>query len=232
MGLAEAAADDTHVWIDRWSLQSRRGRATRAKIDAEEFSFDLTLTETQAPCSTASPASAARDRRRNRPATTTACRTCRVAGSIVRQDQPDQVTGEAWLDHEWSSEYLDAEAAGWDWIGVNLDDGAALMAFRIRGARGEQRWAGGTLRDGDGQAASSAACRGRISRRAAMDVAANANILSGPVADPRGKPGVRPCSPCSTIRRTTRGSPPVRFIGRVRCEPMSSSDLSAVDIWK
>ena len=54
--------------------------------------------------------------------------------SIVRRDQPDQVTGEAWLDHEWSSEYLDAEAVGWDWIGVNLDDGAALMAFRIRGA--------------------------------------------------------------------------------------------------
>jgi predicted secreted hydrolase len=61
------------------------------------------------------------------------------------------VTGEAWLDHEWSSEYLDPQAVGWDWIGVNLTDGGALMAFRIRGAQGEQRWAGGTLRGSDGR---------------------------------------------------------------------------------
>ncbi len=69
----------------------------------------------------------------------------------MRQGRADQVTGEAWLDHEWSSEYLDSQAAGWDWIGVNLDDGSALMAFRIRGAQGEPRWAGGSLRDGDGK---------------------------------------------------------------------------------
>ena len=30
--------------------------------------------------------------------------------------------------------YLAAEAAGWDWIGINLDDGGALMAFRMRDA--------------------------------------------------------------------------------------------------
>jgi predicted secreted hydrolase len=63
----------------------------------------------------------------------------------------DRVTGEAWFDHEWSSEYLDAAAVGWDWIGINLDDGAALMAFRIRGAQGDAHWAGGTLRGGDGR---------------------------------------------------------------------------------
>ena len=41
----------------------------------------------------------------------------------------------AWLDHEWSSAYLAPEAAGWDWTGINLDDGGALMAFRMRDAR-------------------------------------------------------------------------------------------------
>ena len=61
------------------------------------------------------------------------------------------MSGEAWLDHEWSSEYLDAEAVGWDWTGINLDDGGALMAFRIRGADGATRFAGGTLRDADGR---------------------------------------------------------------------------------
>jgi predicted secreted hydrolase len=48
----------------------------------------------------------------------------------------DKVRGVAWLDHEWSSQYLAPEAAGWDWCGLNLDDGRALMAFRIRDRQG------------------------------------------------------------------------------------------------
>jgi predicted secreted hydrolase len=42
-----------------------------------------------------------------------------------------------------------AGGVGWDWTGINLDDGGALMAFRIRGARGTPLWAGGTWRDAD-----------------------------------------------------------------------------------
>lgn len=51
-----------------------------------------------------------------------------------------KVTGTAWLDHEWSSEILDPRAAGWDWVGLNLDDGSALMAFRIRLKKGGVLW--------------------------------------------------------------------------------------------
>jgi predicted secreted hydrolase len=73
-----------------------------------------------------------------------------VSGRIARQGTYTPVSGEAWLDHEWSSEYLDDQAVGWDWLGLNLDDGSAVMAFRIRGAQGEKRWAGGTLRSANG----------------------------------------------------------------------------------
>lgn len=50
------------------------------------------------------------------------------------------VSGRAWLDHEWSSEILDPRAAGWDWVGLNFDDGSALMAFRIRHRDGPVLW--------------------------------------------------------------------------------------------
>jgi predicted secreted hydrolase len=61
-----------------------------------------------------------------------------------------QVNGVGWLDHEWSSQLLDPRARGWDWVGLNLDDGSALMAFRIRGVDGAAIWAGGSLRDAAG----------------------------------------------------------------------------------
>jgi predicted secreted hydrolase len=149
MGLADAAAGDTHVWIDRWSLQ-RGAAAYTAKIDAEDFSIDLTLLETQAVLLNGDSGVSRKGPSPNAASSYYSLPHLRVAGAIARQGSTDRVTGEAWLDHEWSSEYLDSQAVGWDWIGLNLDDGAALMAFRIRGTQGEPRWAGGTLRGGDG----------------------------------------------------------------------------------
>ena len=69
-----------------------------------------------------------------------------VAGSVVRHGKQEAKTGRAWLDREWSSSYLPPDAVGWDWRGVNFDDGAALMAFPIRGRDGQALHAGGTLR--------------------------------------------------------------------------------------
>ena len=75
----------------------------------------------------------------------------RVSGSVSRHGKPVAVTGSAWLDREWSSSYLDPAAQGWDWTGVNLDDGSALMAFQIRGKDGKKLWAYATVRDAAGR---------------------------------------------------------------------------------
>jgi predicted secreted hydrolase len=149
LGLAEAATGDTHVWIDRWALE-RNATAYTAKIDAEDFSFDLTLFETQAVLLNGDSGVSRKGPLHEAASYYYSLPHMRVTGAIARQGSTDRVTGEAWFDHEWSSQYLDGQAVGWDWIGVNLDDGAALMAFRIRGAQGERRWAGGTLRSSDG----------------------------------------------------------------------------------
>ena len=44
-----------------------------------------------------------------------------------------KVTGQAWLDREWSSQPLDRTQRGWDWIALHLDDGRKLMAAQVRG---------------------------------------------------------------------------------------------------
>jgi predicted secreted hydrolase len=56
----------------------------------------------------------------------------RVQATLQSDGATRRLAGTAWLDHEWSSTLLDADAAGWDWVGMNLDDGAALTAFQIR----------------------------------------------------------------------------------------------------
>jgi predicted secreted hydrolase len=156
-GLAEATSGDTNVWIDRWALRRRADAAGAdgsylVSVDADELSLQLSLAVTQPPLlngdsgfSRKGPAEASASYYYSVPH-------LKVAGSVRRGGgSAEQVSGEAWLDHEWSSEYLDAEAVGWDWSGINLDDGGALMIFRIRDARGATRFAGGTLRDAAGR---------------------------------------------------------------------------------
>lgn len=151
LGLAGAAQGETHVWIDRWSLQ-HEAQTYVAKIAAEDFSFDLALSETQAMLVNGE---AGVSRKGPQPAAASyyySLPHMRVTGTVARNGSSSRVSGEAWFDHEWSSQYLDPQAAGWDWIGINLQDGGALMAFQIRGLDGKPHWAGGTIRSAAGSA--------------------------------------------------------------------------------
>jgi predicted secreted hydrolase len=149
-GLAEAAEGDTHVWVEQWSL-ARDGETYSAKIDADEFSLELKLLETQAMLLQGEGGFSRKGPQERSASYYYSLPHLEVAGEILRKGAKSRVTGDAWLDHEWSSEYLDAQAQGWDWIGINLEDGGALMAFRIRGPSGEQRWAGGSYRNRIGE---------------------------------------------------------------------------------
>ena len=155
LGLAGTALDDTHVHLNDWSLQ-RRGSDQQslyhAHVKAPEFSFKLDLRSTQPPLlqgqagySRKGPLPREASRYYSQPQ-------LRVQGQVSLRGQSQTVTGQAWMDHEWSEGLMAPDAVGWDWIGMNLRDGSALMAFRLRRADGSTLWAGGSFR-APGQAA-------------------------------------------------------------------------------
>jgi len=148
-GLARAAVGDTDITLDRWTL-ARSGGSYAATIDADGFALHLRLTPSEPPLLEGDAGVSRKGAAPQALSYYYSLPHVRVAGSIERERRSDAVSGEAWFDHEWSSEYLEPGAIGWDWIGINLDNGGALMAFRIRGSAGESRWAGATLRTADG----------------------------------------------------------------------------------
>lgn len=148
LGLAGAAEGDANVWIGGWSLQ-HDGQYV-AHIAAEDFALDLNLTETQTALLNGEHGFSRKGPREQSASYYYSLPHMRVTGTVTRKGSAQAASGEAWFDHEWSSEYLDAQAAGWDWVGINLEDGGALMVFRIRNLDGTPRWAGGTFRGGDG----------------------------------------------------------------------------------
>lgn len=149
--IAEASQADTSLTLRDWSLV-REGPLeesvyrTSASSESAGFGFELRLEATQplllqgeTGYSRKGPKPGQASHYYSRPQLA-------VSGKVVQRARSQAVQGRAWLDHEWSDELMPPEAAGWDWIGINLADGAALTAFRLRRADGSSLWAGGSHR--------------------------------------------------------------------------------------
>jgi len=149
-GLAAASEADTDVRVQEWSLK-RNGEAYEARIAAREFDYALRFRPTQ-PLLLQGEGGFSRKGPDPRQASYYYSRPhLEASGSATIKGKKIELTGTAWLDHEWSSVAMAAGAAGWDWVGLNLADGGALMAFRMRDGKGGTVWAGGTHRDGTGR---------------------------------------------------------------------------------
>lgn len=155
-GRAGFATDRTVVWCGDWRFE-QDGTGYRAEVRAVDFAYRLTLLPDGPPLpngvggfSTKAPDPRHASYYYSRPRLT-------VRGSVTLDGRSQPVSGSAWLDHEWSSELMPSGAAGWDWVGLNLDDGSALMAFRMRAGDGAALWASATWRGADGTVRSLAA---------------------------------------------------------------------------
>ena len=76
-----------------------------------------------------------------------------AAGTIAVAGEELAVSGLAWMDHEFFSDYPMKDKVGWDWMSIQLEDGADLMLFGLRDAAGRHGPdTTGTLVDADGRA--------------------------------------------------------------------------------
>ena len=144
-GVASSSENDMAIKLRDWTLQADGKRYT-AELPASDFGLKLQFNETQAVLlqgknglSRKGPDDRQASYYYSQPQLT-------ATGSLRLQNKIFDVTGTAWLDHEWSQELLAPGVVGWDWIGMNLSDGSALTAFRLRGMDGSAVWDGGSFR--------------------------------------------------------------------------------------
>jgi predicted secreted hydrolase len=144
--------EDTDLRLEGWSFQRSAQDEYLARIDGENLRLDVRCTPTQplllqgeGGYSRKGPVAEQASYYYSRPQLA-------VRGRIATDGNWQPAHGRAWLDHEWSSTVLDPAAAGWDWIGINLADGGALMVFRIRARdAGRTLWSAARLRTADGR---------------------------------------------------------------------------------
>lgn len=143
-GAVYTTVGDCRVRLRDWMLQ-RRGTNYRAAFTGPGFSLDLEvvtpmppLLQGEAGLSRKGPQPEQFSLYYSRPQLS-------GAATLDLDGRTLALVTKGWLDHEWSDNVL-GDAVGWDWLGVNLDDGRALTLFQLRRADGRRDWAGGSLR--------------------------------------------------------------------------------------
>lgn len=148
-----AASADTRVHIGDWRLQRGADGRYQAALgdEAAGFGWRLALAPTQPLLLQGDAGFSRKGPRPDNASHYYSQPQLDVSGELALGTRTRHaVRGRAWLDHEWSGSLMPDRAVGWDWIGINLDDGSALTAFRLRDAQGAAVWAGGSLRTKDG----------------------------------------------------------------------------------
>ncbi len=146
LGMAQADETDTALRIGNWQLIRDAADRYQARISDSALSISIDfqaqrppLLQGEAGFSQKGPQPVQASYYYSRP-------WLAARGEIAWADPdrprltPRTVQGHAWFDHEWSSELLDAQAQGWDWVGLHLADGSALTAFQVRRADGRALW--------------------------------------------------------------------------------------------
>jgi len=131
------------IALNNWTMKMT-GNVIATRVTSRDFSLDLVLAPTQPPILQGVNGYSQKGKNVGQASYYTSFAQVSVSGKIMVDGKSEKVIGKAWFDHEWSSEILSADVSGWDWLGANLDDGGAVMAFRMRATDGRGIWAGGT----------------------------------------------------------------------------------------
>ena len=139
LGLSGAQAEPVRVWIDDWEIaKSGDSDAWRLRADDAAFGIDVKLSALKPPVlngidglsqTSSDPGNASYYYSMTRLGT---------EGTIRIGEREYTVSGQSWLDREWSTSALAADQVGWDWFALQLSDGSDLMFYGLRKTDGTE----------------------------------------------------------------------------------------------
>jgi predicted secreted hydrolase len=141
IGQAGVTAKPFEAWIDAWKMRGLDGMDDRTIAPLElraagsDFSYALKL-DADKPLVLQGDAGYSRKSQRGQASYYFSQPFFTATGQIVVDDKPIEITGQAWMDREWSSQPLASDQTGWDWFSLHIKSGGKLMLFRLRQTNG------------------------------------------------------------------------------------------------
>ena len=140
-GLAGAQGEPTYeVWLEDWSVSQDSGSIFRLRAVDDQIepriAIDLNLQETRPPLLHGEQGLSQKGPERGNANHYYSLVGLDSKGTITSRGETYDVTGKSWMDHEFGTSALSKGVVGWDWFGLQLDDGTGLMFGRLRKSEG------------------------------------------------------------------------------------------------
>lgn len=148
---APSVQEPRMAWIEGWELRQDSPGHFRLKAAEAGRSIDLTIVQEREPLFHGKDGISPKSARPGHASHYYSLTRLRASGSVTIDGRTRSVSGLVWFDHEWATNSLDPDEAGWDWSGLHLSNGEDLMLFRIRDKGGGTVFTAGTLRDAKGE---------------------------------------------------------------------------------
>jgi predicted secreted hydrolase len=138
VGQAGVTLAPFEAWIDDWEMRADAPRPGGDALDAlavraggDGFAWELSV-EAEGPLVLNGDAGFSLKAQAGQASYYYSQPFYRAEGVLEIGGERIAVTGTAWLDREWSSQHMSPDQEGWDWFALHLEDGARLMAYRLR----------------------------------------------------------------------------------------------------
>ena len=122
------------IWLENWQVVGQNDAVTQLQIIAQsaDFAVELALEQVKAPALQGDSGLSAKSDQPGNASYYYSLSRLTTEGTVTIGDQAYTVTGNTWMDHEFSTSALGVNARGWDWFGLIFDNNTELMIGQIR----------------------------------------------------------------------------------------------------
>ena len=137
VGQAGVTAQPFEAFIDSWAMRGLEGFGANTvsplelSAQGQDFSYTLRL-ETDRSLVLQGDRGFSRKSEHNQASYYYSQPFFAAKGRLAIDDRPLDVSGQAWMDREWSSQPLASDQTGWDWFALHFAGGEKLMLYRMR----------------------------------------------------------------------------------------------------
>ncbi|HEY6385088.1 MAG TPA: lipocalin-like domain-containing protein [Candidatus Acidoferrum sp.] len=150
-GIAGVSASSGRIWNGNWQIQWE-GADQKLQAIEKLFQLHLTLYPEKPPVIHGENGVSQKSEGAGHASYYFSLTRLAANGQLELNGQALEVSGLAWMDHEFFTHQLEPTQVGWDWLSLQLEDNTELMLFRLRRKDGSlDPFSAGTYVDAQGK---------------------------------------------------------------------------------
>jgi predicted secreted hydrolase len=130
-GIAGVSASTARIWNGNWQIQWQGSDQNLQAIE-KQFQLHLALHPDKPPVLHGENGISQKSEGAGHASYYFSQTRLTATGQLDLNGEKFQVSGLAWMDHEFFTHQLEQDQVGWDWLSLQLDDKTELMLFRLR----------------------------------------------------------------------------------------------------